>query len=295
VPPESAINHQQSELVADSRSCSSENTSVLPFLKWPGGKRWAAPRIVEIIRECLTGTYYEPFLGGGAVFFHLRPERAVLSDINDDLINTYEIVKSNSDELLAIIKAMPVSSVHYYRIRDSEPSEPLLRAGRLLYLNRTAFGGVYRLNKLGKFNVPYGGDRTPEALWRNKLIKLASVALAHADIRVGDFEFIMNEVGEGDVVYCDPTYTVAHDSNGFRRYNERNFAWLDQERLAHAAVRALRRGATVVVSNAHHQSIKKLYPFGECIELTRYSNVSPNRNARRQVQEYLFVLRAEVG
>ncbi len=91
--PESAMNHQQAGLLADSTSRSSENMSALPFLKWPGGKRWAAPHIVEIIRKYLTGTYYEPFLGGGAVFFHLRPERAVLSDINDDLINTYSVEK----------------------------------------------------------------------------------------------------------------------------------------------------------------------------------------------------------
>lgn len=112
---------------------------------------------------------------------------------------------------------MPISEADYYRIRETEPADSFARAVRFLYLNRTAFGGMYRLNRFGKFNVPYGGERTPEALWRDALIDSASRALAAADLRVSDFEPLMNQAGPGDVVYCDPTYTVTHNNNGFIR------------------------------------------------------------------------------
>ena len=265
----------------------------LPFLKWPGGKRWVASTIAAIIREreSLKGIYYEPFLGGGAVFFTLRPHRAVLSDINTELINVYAMVQNQPDAVLHEIQALPVTQEDYYRIRAWEPEDPVLRAARFLYLNRTAFGGIYRLNRQGQFNVPYGGgERTPGVLWGNDLLKKASKALAGVEIRHNDFGPILRSAREGDVIYCDPTYTVAHDTNGFVRYNERNFSWADQERLATAAHMAVERGALVIVSTAHHPTVKALYPKAEVRVLERRSLVSAKSDRRRMVYEYLFIL-----
>lgn len=264
---------------------------VAPFLKWPGGKRWLAPFIAGIVRPYLRGTYYEPFVGGGAVFFFLQPRRASLSDVNRELIETYTEVRNSPVQLINFIKTVPVSAEAYYRMRASEPDEPFERAARLLYLNRTAFGGIYRLNRLGKFNVPFGRDRTPEPLWRNRLLELAAPTLSRVDLTVCDFEDSINQAEAGDVVYCDPTYTVAHSNNGFCRYNERNFAWRDQERLAGAARRASERGAIVLVSNAMHESIANLYRHAECYQVSRPSTVSRNPSKRGRVGEYLFVLK----
>jgi DNA adenine methylase len=264
---------------------------VLPFLKWPGGKRWAGHRITDLIRERLTGTYYEPFLGGGAVFFELRPPRAVLSDINPELVNTYRLVRDSVEEIISRLKKLPVNKQTYNRLREVEPDEPILRAVRFLYLNRTAFGGIYRLNLNGKFNVPYGGgERTPAVLWERTLLKNASEALASAELRETDFELVIDLAKKGDVVYCDPTYTVAHDCNGFVRYNERNFSWADQIRLADAARRARQRGAVVIISNANHRTIRRLYPEASFNVLQRLSLVSPDVTKRRSVQELLVRL-----
>ena len=262
-----------------------------PFLKWPGGKRWVAETIVKLIRSHLTGTYYEPFLGGGAVFFHLLPERAVLSDINSELVLAYKTVRSDYKAVLSRIKKMSVEKENFYRIRAVTFHSDIEKTARFLYLNRTAFGGIYRLNHRGKFNVPFGGgQRTPAPLWEHNLLKDASIALEKVSIRRADFQKIIALAGPGDVVYCDPTYTVAHDRNAFVRYNEKNFSWANQESLARAAKAATTRGATVLVSNAHHNSIRKLYLDARVRHLKRHSSVSTDSTKRREIREYLFIL-----
>jgi DNA adenine methylase len=266
--------------------------SLRPFIKWPGGKRWVADRVAELIRFNLSGTYFEPFLGGGAVFFALRPKRAVLADINDELIAMYRAVRDDPEAVISAVRRLRVSANVYYRIRAAKPSEAVAGAARFLYLNKTAFSGIYRLNLKGEFNVPYGGgERTPEMLWKTDVLRYASKALRQVHLKVGDFEPVIDSADEGDVVYCDPTYTVAHDNNGFVRYNERNFSWSDQERLARCALRAVGRGVTVVVSNAHHTSIKKLYRGANFETLSRVSRVTPHPDLRRTIQEFLIVLK----
>jgi DNA adenine methylase len=265
------------------------NSPLIPFIKWPGGKRWAAARIAKFITPHLFGTYFEPFLGSGALFFHMRPKRPVLADINRELVSTYKAVRDDPVRVARILRRHAVTSETYYRLRRSEPVTPAARAARFLYLNRTAFGGIYRLNLSGEFNVPYGGGaRTPELLWKTGLLEVASKALRSARLKVSDFEPIIDSAGTGDVVYCDPTYTVAHDNNGFIRYNERNFSWADQERLADAAFRAAGRGAMVIITNAHHASIKQLYRGASFETLSRLSAVTPHPELRRSVEELLI-------
>ncbi len=266
-----------------------------PFLKWPGGKRWAAVQIGEYVRKYLNGKYYEPFLGGGAVFFEICPKKSVLSDINDELITTYQQVQKHPKELSQAVKRLKVGKPDYSQIRASNPRAHLNIAARFIYLNRTGFAGMYRINKMGKFNVPYGGgERTPAILWKHKLLDRASVALRRASVRCSDFGEALLSAKHGDVVYCDPIYTIAHNNNCFRRYNEAIFSWHDQERLRNLAFTAARRGATVLVSNAHHQDIAKLYQSRRCtevIELARMSCIAANPKHRRSIQEYLFVIR----
>jgi DNA adenine methylase len=263
----------------------------LPFLKWPGGKRWAAERIAALVSSHLTGRYYEPFLGGGAVFFRLRPRIATLGDVNSDLIAAYKAVRSNHKEIVKRLQGLPVAKSVYDEVRTWKPRGPLERAVRFLYLNRTAFGGIYRLNRAGNFNVPYGGgQRTPAILWESALIEDAAAALANVTLRACDFALVMRHATEGDVVYCDPTYTVAHENNGFLRYNERNFSWTDQMRLAVAARAARARGAVIIISNAHHASVRALYSGETRRTLERMSCVSTEPEHRRQVKETLVIL-----
>jgi DNA adenine methylase len=187
---------------------------------------------------------------------------------------------------------MPVNTEYYYELRDLRvPRTPIGQALRFLFLNRTCFAGLFRVNRAGSFNVPFGGgQRTPGSLVRRRLLTAASDALRSASIRVADFEEVMNEATEGDVIYCDPTYTVAHNSNSFRRYNERVFPWEDQERLARCAASAARRGATVLVSNAHHRSVRKLYRTAPAITMHRHSCVAAAVSRRRVAREYLFLV-----
>lgn len=268
------------------------------FLKWPGGKRWAAESIACIARRYLAphGTFFEPFVGGGSVFFALRPSRAVLSDINHDLINVFRTVRDFPTPVIRVLRRMVVDEAMYYRVRASRPRSPVGKAAKFLFLNRTAFGGIYRVNKEGWFNVPFnGGDRDTSLLWTTPVLIEASARLQAVEILESDFEPILRQAGPGDVIYCDPTYTVAHGNNGFIRYNERNFAWRDQERLIVAAKGAVERGATVIVTNAYHKSVHKLYSGWTRMTLTRKSRVSPNPVHRRPVKESLFVRSASTS
>jgi DNA adenine methylase len=261
---------------------------VKPFLRWPGGKRWLAPNLSELINEKLFDRYLEPFLGGGAVFFNFVFKSAILSDINDDLINTYIQVRDNPEELLAKLGKMKVNRQMYYTIRESRPKKSLERAARFLFLNRTCFSGIYRVNKKGDFNVPYGEGRTLAPLWNGNLVLKASKALQGTSILTQSFEQTLAQAQTGDLVYCDPIYTVTHNDNGFRRYNESIFSWKDQELLAKCARKAIKRGAKVVVSNAYHNDVKALYDNFNAIVVERGSRLCPDAKKRSLAQEYLF-------
>jgi len=261
-----------------------------PFLKWPGGKRWLVPTLLDLVRRYHCVTYREPFLGGGALFFALRPTFAELSDINPELINTYRQVKYKAATLSAQLRNIPVDEETYNALRCQQGGTAIERAVRFLYLNRTAFSGMYRLNRAGRFNVPFGGgERTTAPLWEADLLRSAARALRTARLETMDFEVAMSRADEGDFVYCDPTYTVAHNNNGFVRYNERNFSWEDQERLARSCRDAASRGATVVVSNAYHHEVLRLFAPPVHTVVSRISRLCPQREHRRSVEEYLFV------
>ena len=269
------------------------DNQTLPFLKWPGGKRWISKVLATLMREKLVGTYYEPFLGGGSVFFALQPQSAVISDANEDLINTYRLVRDRTPDVISLLKRLRVDRETFDRMRAFEPQDPIRRAVRFLYLNRTAFGGIYRVNRDGRFNVPFGGgERTPEVLWRKSLLVQASELLSLSGVKIhqSDFEPIIELARRGDVVYCDPIYTVAHENNGFVRYNEKNFSWADQVRLAKAVKRASERGATVIISNAEHRSIRQLYTGAAFQVLKRHSAISTDISKRRAVRELLIFL-----
>lgn len=271
---------------------SSPSEPVEPFLKWPGGKRWLISRLVELVAKIEINRYFEPFAGGAALYFALQPRHATLSDINADLINTYRQVKYHVPDIIKRLKRLSVDQETYYSIRAEEPTIRLDRAVRFLYLNRTAFGGIYRLNRKGRFNVPFGGgQRTPAVLWERDLLLPAARVLRQTELLAEDFQAVLQNAGRGDLVYCDPTYTVSHSDNGFIRYNESNFRWEDQKRLAEVCRQLQARGATVVVSNASHPAVSSIFKASETYLFARPSTVCPQANSRRIVQEHVFVFR----
>lgn len=267
-----------------------QHGSVNPFLKWLGGKRWLMPVLEKELSGLGYRRYIEPFLGSGSFYFYFKLTPAFLSDINDDLINTYIQVRDNPKELLKRLKVIKTDATTYYEIRKSKPTSLVSRAVRFLYLNRTAFSGIYRVNEKGQFNVPFGNyRRATEILWRDDLLINASQALQGTRIFCSDFEPALQEAGEGDFVYCDPTYTVMHNNNGFRNYNENCFSWADQERLAKSCHEAAERGATVIVSNAYHEDIEQLYEGFELVVVQRKSVICPNSAKRKTIKEYVLI------
>ncbi len=266
------------------------NSGVSPFIKWLGGKRWLTPVLERELDGIKVRRYIEPFLGGAATYFHFRFRPAMLSDINKDLINTYVQVRDNVTEVLRRLKPIIIDSNHYYEMRDSNPGDGIDRAVRFLYLNRTAFGGIYRVNADGRFNVPFGNyARGTEILWRESLLVKASEALQGTNILSADFEEPLKKAGRGDLIYCDPTYTTMHNNNGFRKYNEKSFSWSDQIRLSEACHKASSRGAMVIVSNACHEEIAELYCGFDTLTMKRNSVLCPQPSKRKPIEESLFV------
>ena len=262
--------------------------SLEPFLKWPGGKRYLAYRLTGLMPTAF-GRYFEPFLGSGAIYFALAPKAAVLGDHNEELVDCFEQVKDNCEEVVAHLRTMPNTEADYYRIRASDPSSPSERAARLIYLVKLAFNGIYRVNgHTGRFNVPYGQHPDRVILDPENLLA-ASKALTAAVFRRGDFETTVEDAIKGDVVYFDPPYTVAHNSNGFVRYNTALFTWADQERLATLATRLVSRGCYVVVSNACHKSLRPLYEGFQVRRIRRFSTMSADPDYRRRITENVFV------
>lgn len=256
-----------------------------PFLKWAGGKRWLASKYAHLFPD-FAGRYIEPFLGSGAVFFFLQPNRAILSDRNEHLIEAFQVVKEFPNALhdrLEEFQALHCDEF-YYDMRAEVPSSPIDRAARFIYLNRTCFNGLYRVNKKGEFNVPKG----TKAIVRfedNFLIR-ASQSLRAAELRVADFEETVDAATQGDFLFVDPPYTVSHNNNGFIKYNDVLFSWADQKRLAEAVRKATQRGVLVFVSNANHKDVIDLYKgFLAVHVLTRHSVLAGETGARKLTSE----------
>lgn len=260
-----------------------------PFLKWAGGKRWLANAGLKAPANF--DRLVEPFMGSAAIFFALRPNRAFLSDINHELINLFHVVR---DHPAALHSALAVhqrlhSESYYYSIREIDQVDPIRRAARTLYLNRTCWNGLYRVNREGKFNVPIGTKT--KVLMDNEDFNKYSSILKSAEIVNQDFEATIDMCAEGDFLFVDPPYTVKHNMNGFVKYNEKIFSWNDQVRLAAALRRAGKRGAAILVSNADHESLLELYREDfEYQSISRSSVLAGSALHRGKTSEALFSL-----
>lgn len=263
----------------------------IPFLKWAGGKRWLVPQVLELSPSKPT-RYVEPFLGSGAVFFALEPKRALLADTNRWLIETYQAVRDAPEKVLRALSRHQRlhSKAHYYATRAAKPRSAHERAAQLIYLNRTCWNALFRVNLSGAFNVPIG-TKTSVLLPTDNFEQWSRV-LKRSEILVGDFELAFSKCKKGDFIFADPPYVTTHATNGFIKYNEHLFTWEDQKRLAAAAHAAAARGATVIISNSDHQSVRALYrPYGAKFKtLARPSVIAAKSEHRRAVREILISL-----
>lgn len=258
---------------------------ILPFLKWAGGKRWLVTQYPSMFATNFE-RYIEPFLGSAAVFFHLQPKHALLADINIDLVNCYDAVKERWQDVSRILKRHQRmhSTEYYYKERSRKRRSAAERAAQLIYLNRTCWNGLYRVNLNGEFNVPIGTKSS--VVLRTDDFGAVAKALEGAQLLAQDFETTIDSARRGDFIFADPPYTVKHNYNGFLKYNESIFSWDDQLRLRDALVRAKSRGVQVLVLNANHKSVRELYNgFGEFRVLSRTSVLAAASAFRGQTTE----------
>ncbi|MCO7126118.1 Dam family site-specific DNA-(adenine-N6)-methyltransferase [Sporolactobacillus shoreicorticis] len=260
-----------------------------PFLRWAGGKTWLVKYLEEILLDKSFNNYHEPFLGGGAVFLAVAdPKRAFLSDLNEELVNTYVEVRDNPFEVISILKHYENTKEFYYRIREKNFTDAVQRAARFIFLNQTSYNGLYRVNQKGEYNVPYG-FRSKNFLEEEKII-LASKKLQNADIICADFTCIKENISEGDLVFLDPPYTVSHNNNGFIKYNQQLFSLEDQKRLSLLIDFIKERGAYYILTNAAHETIKIIFKKNgdRMIEMSRSSLIGGEHAHRGKVSEYVF-------
>lgn len=261
---------------------------ISPFLKWAGGKRWLVEKHAYLLNTKYD-RYIEPFVGSGAVFFNLSPQSAILCDKNEKLIEVYETIKNHwwkVEELLHVYHKNH-SVEYYYNIRMKRMRTPVSRAAQFIYLNRTCWNGLYRVNKNGEFNVPKGTKQN--VILSTDNFEAISLRLKNTELISGDFEIALKKAREGDFVFVDPPYTVKHNVNGFLKYNENIFSWEDQTRLCDSVKEAISRGAKVLVTNACHSSIKQLYDgIGEIITLDRASVIAGKSAARGRYEEIII-------
>ena len=261
-----------------------------PFLKWPGGKRWLVKKHPEWLNRNGWNRLVEPFLGGGSAYFHLAPARSLIGDTNPDVIDTYIGVRDDPAGVQRHLRLhqRQHSSEYYYNVRAMRPRTPASCAARVIYLNRTCFNGVYRVNRKGEFNVPIG-TKTAVVLPTDDFLALAA-RLRQSTIRLADFEDLVDDAGTGDLIFADPPYTVKHNLNGFVKYNEVMFSWADQVRLAESLAAARNRGAIILVTNAAHESICKLYrDHGFHLKpVERFSSIAATGTDRGKYSELLI-------
>ena len=260
-------------------------TCALPI---SGGKRWLAKKYKEYFPKEYN-MYIEPFLGSGAVFFSLQPKEAILSDINKELINLYVIMRDNPKELKGqlVYHQERHTKEHYYKIRDAMLTDNLKCAGRLLYLNRACYNGMYRVNKQGKFNVPIG-TKNNFTYDIDQFDQYAN-CLKHATLICGDFYEIINKAKKNDFIFADPPYATSGKAN-FTKYNDELFVWQDQLRLHEALVNAKARGAKIVLTNVYCKEIIEMYKNdGFYVHiLQRSSNIAGQADKRGKVKELMI-------
>ncbi len=264
-----------------------------PFLKWVGGKRYLLNQIDVFIPNDFD-TYIEPFLGGGALFFYLLPKKAVLIDNNPDLINAYQVIKENVEDLIRSLKKHKNKKEYFYKIRSVDRNleeynkwSDVEKASRTIYLNRCCYNGLYRVNKKGQFNTPFGKYKNPTFCDRENLLTVHKV-LQEVEIILGSFESCLKHAEKGDFVYFDPPYHPLSDTANFTSYTKENFGKHSQEKILNIFKTLDERGCKLMLSNSYNEFILELYHeyHMEIVKAKRSINSDPSK--RGEIRELLI-------
>lgn len=272
------------------------NNIISPIVKWVGGKRQLIDELKKYTPNKFN-TYFEPFFGGGANLFTLQPKNAVINDLNKDLIVTYLVIKNNVDELIEKLKEHESKNTeeYFYKIRDLDRKRTYRKlsdvdkAARLIYLNKTCYNGLFRVNSLGQFNTPYGKYKNPNIV-NEQTLRAVSTYFNNNNIKIlsGDFEDALTEAKEGDFVYLDPPYDPISDTSSFTGYNEGGFNKEEQERLKQVCDNLNKRKVKFLLSNSNTLFINTLYKDYDIIIVKAKRSINSNATKRGEVEEVLI-------
>lgn len=270
---------------------------VRPFLKWAGGKRQLLPEIRKLLPARKIKRYFEPFVGGGAVLFDLQSENAVINDYNEELINCYQVIKDDPDALIEEVKKHPHTKEAFYKLRaldrtnDFKNIPKVQRAARIIYLNKTCFNGLFRVNSRGQFNVPFGDYTNPKII-EESVIRAISEYFNSARIEIlqGDFVEAVNKAKRDDFVYFDPPYDPLSATSSFTSYSLNSFDRNAQIRLKETCDDLTKRGCKVLVSNSSTEFIRELYgsSYDTIIEVKATRNINSVGCGRDKISELLI-------
>jgi len=267
---------------------------IAPFLKWVGGKRQLIAAITELLPANIE-TYYEPFIGGGALLFHLKPKKAVINDFNRELINVYKVIKDDVENLIADLQTHKNESDYFYdlRIQDRQAGfekwTAVKKASRVIYLNKTCFNGLYRVNRSGEFNAPFGRYKNPNIV-NEKTLRAVSQYLNENDIKIHneDFEAVLKKAKKEAFVYFDPPYDPVSKSANFTGYVQGGFGEADQIRLRNLCVKLDKKGIRFLLSNSATPFIENLYQDFTIQYVKAIRSINSNGKKRGGVDEVLI-------
>ena len=269
----------------------SPRIKVSPFIKWAGGKRRLIPTLKEYMppKEQIN-RYFEPFLGGGALFFHLQHKNSILSDANQELIELYKIVKDNVEDLIRVLKVHKNDKDYFYEVRAQEKENltPVQRAARFIFLNKTCFNGLYRVNSKGKFNVPFGKYKNPK-ICDEEGLRSASMVLKKTTVQNVDFEKVAKEANTTDFIYFDPPYQPLSETSSFTSYTAKKFDEAEQKRLAKTYATLAEKGCFVMLSNSDTPLIRELYKDFYIHEVQASRAINRNGDGRGKITELLVI------
>lgn len=272
-----------------------KNKLIAPFLKWVGGKRQLLPKIIEHLPKNIRELrYFEPFIGGGAVLFHLQPENAVINDFNKELINVYNVVKDNLDDLIVDLKKHKNTSEYFYQIRGLDRTDEFLslsevqRASRIIYLNKTCFNGLYRVNNAGEFNAPFGRYKNPNIVNEPTLKAVSNyLNLNNIEILSGDYSEALKLADENSFVYFDPPYHPISEGSNFTGYVQGGFNIYDQAELRAVCDELNKKGIKFLLSNSASPFILDQYKDYDINIVKAKRAINSNGSKRGDVDDVL--------
>jgi len=270
-----------------------KNKLVMPFLKWVVGKCQLMTDIEPLLPKRIS-TYYEPFVGGGAVFLHTQPKKAVINDYNSELINVYETIRDDVDALIEHLATHVNESEYFYQIRALDRQDffdelsKVERASRVIYLNKTCFNGLYRVNGSGEFNTPFGRYKSPNII-NETVLRAVSHYLQKNDIKLlsGDYQDALKNIRKGSFVYFDPPYDPISKSSNFTGYVQGGFGNDEQIRLRDTCMKLNEKGIKFLLSNSATAFMKELYQDFEVIEVGASRHINSVGSKRGEVKEIL--------